>query len=379
MKNDINEKQKELNQKLAQVLKKYGIKNVRMTSVGNSIGSGYSMVRTIKPLLLRNVTLSDILKSNDITLSTHHFARAQNNSDEHILEWYEENIKESEIHKMNRSDYSKEETSMPVHGLTKEMIDDFYPLEMEENLGLKDIVTKDEEELANIVVYNGATGSFLDGLTRHGTFGQQMLHGIKRDINSIDATLKLIQTNNRNKKSNTQVYLCGAPNFLGIGISNVINNKLKTLSKKYANVVYVEPVKSKLLYKGIDDEGNETNKKAVDIHYDEKEYIKFNNNIINKINENYGITKAIINLDRFFYDLNKEIELENKKLVSDSDNKKEMIAQAVDKELELITDKEEKSKFLKTLKKYMTSRFPYDFVYLGKPEINDTIENRRKI
>ena len=90
-------KQKKLNFKLSEYLKKCGIKKLILTSLGNSIASGYSMIRKTKPLLLRNKTIKQYMKRNNIELDIHHFARAQNNSDGHILEWLETNIKESEI------------------------------------------------------------------------------------------------------------------------------------------------------------------------------------------------------------------------------------------------------------------------------------------
>ena len=375
--NELESKQKELNEQLASVLSKYGIKNVRMTSIGNSIASGYSMVRSIKPLLLRNTTLSEVLSAKGIELDTHHFARAQNNSDEHVLEWVESNIKESEIHKMNRSDYSGEKTSMPAH-IGKEEIEEYYPTEMEQDLGLKDAITQNDENMANIVVYNGATGSFLDGLTRHGSLKQQFLHGIKRDIDNIESVLTVIQINNRLGKSNTQVYLCGAPDFLGIKLSSAINRRLKKLAQKYSNVVYVEPVKAKMRYKQLDENGNETDKKGIDIHYDETEYTAFNNNIINAINKNYQTSRSLIELDREFYAFNKRLELEQKELVDDYDKIGPIISEMIKREASKIEDPEDRSVFLKRLKTYVKERFPYDFVYLGKKQMLSPIDEERK-
>lgn len=374
---ELEEKQKALNERLASVLSKFGIKNVRITSLGNSIGSGYSMVRSIKPLLLRNTTLSKILSAKGIELDTHHFARAQNNSDKHVLEWLETNIKESEIHKMNRSDYSGEKTSMPAH-IHEEAIDEFYPTEMEQDMGLKDAITESDENMANIVVYNGGTGSFLDGLTRHGSLKQQLLHGVKRDIKNIEASLKIIQANNRSGKSNTQVYLCGAPNFLGMGLSNPINRRLKKLASEFPNVVYVEPVKAKMRYKQLDENGNEIDKKGIDIHYDEEEYTAFNNNIIQAINENFQTSKSLIELDREFYTFNKRLELEQKELVDDYDKIGPVVSGMIKKEAGKIEDPKDRKVFLKRLKKYIKDRFPYDFVYLGKKQMISPIDEERK-
>lgn len=103
----IIDKQKELNMEVASMLKNSdsSITNLRLISLGNSIASGYSMVRTIKPLLLRNDSIESIMKEYDIELERYHFARAQNNNDEHIFEWLASNVTENEMHEMNRRDY----------------------------------------------------------------------------------------------------------------------------------------------------------------------------------------------------------------------------------------------------------------------------------
>ena len=225
----ILERQKELNQKLAIFMKESGIKKVNLTSLGNSIASGYSMVRVTKPLLLRNETIQDTLNANDVDLEIHHFARAQNNNDEHIYEWLESNIKESEMHKLNRNDYSDGRTSMHTNGMTEEKLAEYYPIDMQIDKGLNDLIKESSADLANIVVYNGCTGSFLDGATRKGSLHQQLFYGVNRDTVGLESVLKKIQTENRLNKSNTQVYLCGAPNFLGLGITELINRKLKKI------------------------------------------------------------------------------------------------------------------------------------------------------
>lgn len=220
-------KQKILNTRLAKFLKENKIKNLRMISMGNSIASEYSVVRVTIPLLLRNESLFNIMQKNGINVDLHHFARAQNNCDEHIFEWIENNIKESIIHKMNRSDYESDIVGMGTHGLSKQNIEEYYPTEIENDNGLQKVIIESNDNLANVIIYNGATGSLIDGLTRHGTIFQQFLHGVKRDITSIESILKVIQTYNREKNSNTQVYLCGVPNFLGLNLSELINAKLK--------------------------------------------------------------------------------------------------------------------------------------------------------
>lgn len=384
---EILKLQQYLNNKLAQLFKENGIKNFRLTSFGNSIASGYSFVRTTKPLLKRNETLEKTMEESQINLDVHHFARAQNNNDEHLFEWLVTNIKESEIHKLNRNDYSGGPTSMTTHGLTKEELEKYYPLMMEHDIRLQDAIFESGEDMANIVVYNGCTGSFLDNATRQGKIHEILTYGINRDTRALEATLKVIQSNNRIKNSNTQVYICGAPNLLGLKITEIINMKLKKIAKKYANVVYVEPVKSKLLYKNVD--ANEKMdlsdiqsifKKYLllpDVHYDEEEYIKLNNNIIESISENYLVTQAMIEIDRSFYTLSSNLELENQELIKDCDYIQQVITNLIITSASRLKDEEQRQNFFNKAKNYLISRTPYDFHFLGKRNIQEVLNEQQ--
>ena len=376
-----------LNYRLSKFLKENGIKRLRLTSIGNSIASGYSMVRKTKPLLLRNKSIKKYMKKNGIDVDIHHFARAQNNSDEHIFEWLESNIKESEIHVLNRNDYSMGETSIPTPGITDEKIDKYYPTKMKKDYRFKDTILESGKDLANIVVYNGCTGSFLDGITRSGSLFQQMFYGVNRDISSIDSILKIIQHNNRKNGSNTQVYLCGAPNFLGLNASELINYKLRKLAKRYSNVVYVKPVSTKFVYQPLDRcrDGElskiqsflKVHSGIVDIHYDEEEYLRFNNNIIKTIKDNYEITQSMINIDRKFYDLSTDIELVNHELI-DSKEKEKMLSNLISSECDKIEGLNVRKQFLTKLKQYFIERLPYDFYYLGKEKILEKLNIKSK-
>lgn len=69
-------------------------------------------------------------------------------------------------------------------------------------------------------------------MTRCGKFKERFTYEFHRDFVSLEATLRYIQISNREKNTNTQVYLCGAPNYLGIGITNLfINNQLRDISR----------------------------------------------------------------------------------------------------------------------------------------------------
>ena len=100
---------------------------------------------------------------------------------------------------------------------------------------VKGVLNNDDS--ANIVIYNGGTGAVLDNLTRNGNVSCS--NSIKKDISYIESTLGLIQNNNRNNNSNTQVYMCGAPRIYNTRISDLlINNKIKPVLKRYSNTTY---------------------------------------------------------------------------------------------------------------------------------------------
>lgn len=382
---------KELAKDLVKTLKQSNVKinNLRLISLGNSIASGYSMVRTIKPLLLRNKSLEEELNKENIILERHHFARAQNNNDEHVFGWLISNIKESEIHQMNRSDYSGSASSMATKGLTKEQIDEYYPLNMKEDFGLADLIKEKKLDIANIVIYNGCTGSFLDAATRNGNLTQQLMAGVNRDTTSFEAVLKYIQEQNRQYNSNTQVYVCGAPNFLGLRISELINRKIKKISENYANVSYVEPVKSKFFYKPLQleeiTEETELTKlqqffkeheRQVDIHYDEEEYIEFNNNIMKAIKENYLINNSLINIDRDVYELNRTLEIKKPDLIVNDEVVQSVVYDIFNEEVSKMPSSSLANQLTQRAGKYLTTRSPYDYFYVGKKTINKTFQKK---
>ncbi|MBQ2639881.1 MAG: hypothetical protein IJF92_03870 [Bacilli bacterium] len=369
---EINDYQLNLNKILGDMFKRNGIKNLNLVSVGNSIASGYSIQRTIEPLLLRNETIEGVMNSYGVNLERHAFARAQNNNEEHVFEWLTSNIKESEINKMVRHDYGSNLTSMPVSYLDSRLMNKYYPIKIKDDKGLLDIINNDDKETANILVYNGCTGSFLDNVTRGGKLSEMFTYGIKRDIKGLEATLKYIQNNNRTEDTNTQVYLCGAPDYLGLKITNIINNKLKKVAKQYANVTYVRPIKSKFFYHNIKDD-----KLGVDIHYDEEEYNRFNNNILSSIISNYKINKSMINVDRSLYTISKNIEVGKNNLIGNDEEIQSIVNDIVAFET-INLNPEDKKKFLKNVTYYLNEREPYDFFYIGKKNIKEVIKEEKE-
>ncbi len=372
-KKSIISEREQLNKKnirLSEILKRNGIKNLKLTSLGNSIASGYSAYRDLKPLLYRNESLKETMRVHDVDVDVYHFARAQNNSDDKIFNWVNSNITLSEIYEMNKVDYSNNgNSSMVTTGFLEDYIEKYYSKDADVNI--QDVIFESSKREANIVIYNGLTGSFLDNVTRNGK--HKLTYGIKKDQMGLEATLKFIQERNRKMNTNTQVYLCGAPNFLGTHISEFMNIPLRKIAKKYSNTVFVEPVKSKFIYDSLDNSG-----KKVDIHYDEVEYLELLNHIFEQINANYEFIKAKIDLDRALCKASSLIELEHPSYRKNN----EAIKQAINKIMETccgdILKSANKKEYLKNIKHYLLEVFPYDYYFLGKENIVNEINYQKR-
>lgn len=352
----------ENNHRLAKILKGQNVSKVNMICCGNSISSGYSMSSFTKPLLFRNENIKEILKANSIDLNRYHFARAEDNNDEHVYSWLINDTKLSDICKLNRFDIKP----MKVTGVDETNIDQLYPLN--DNTTIKGLLSDDKA--SNIIVYNGATGSFLDNVTRGGK--HILTYGIKRDCVSIEAFLKYIQEYNRCNNKTIQVYLCGAPSILKA--SDVfINLKLDALAANYANVTYVENIPKKLIYK------KETGGITLDVYYNETEYLVFNNKIIETINENYLINEILIQIDNQLHFLNNSFQsgtIEREYLSEIADR---IITSTIKKYKEALKQSNvDLEDVLLMLKDYLLERVQYDFYYVGKSSIQESINQFTK-
>ena len=349
------------NIKLALTLKENGVKKLNLSSWGNSIASSYSMAFETKPLLERNTTLEEILKDHGITLQKSHFARFENNNDENVFEWLITSKTQRDINQDARVD----DTWMAKQGrkLTEEELEKYYPETEEQAFTMQDILREKGSGISNIIIYNGATGSFLDNNTRGGKLSHRLMHGVKRDCTSIEAVLKYIQILNRNYQTNTQVYLCGSPNLGKLPISSMtIDPKLRKMAKNYANVVYVPYPEHRFLYH------TEDGKTALDIHYDETDYHNFQTHLIHSINENYAKTKNLIELDRSLLQESRNIEASRTRRSEEWSY--DFVGGLIKEHCQdLERQGQNPVSFLKRAKSYLQNRSPYDFYYIGQKNV----------
>lgn len=344
------------NEKFVEMLKKNGITEVNLTSLGNSIATGYSMNSIIKPLLKRNERLENSLKSNNIKINFYSFARAQDNNDEHILDWILNNIKQSEINRRVHVDFGGGPNTMDRSCITDEEVETFYPLKPENDIGLNDLIMKKNKEEANIVVYNGATGSFLDNFTRKGK--HLNFYGFYRDFKSMEAVLKTIYL----KNSNTQVYVCGIPTFTRLNLTFFFNKTIKKICSNYPNCTYVASSPQNFIY---DKNGN----LSIDIHYNKNEYLRLNNNIMQSILDNYERNKCLIDFDNATKKISNICQYDEPNMKNDEEYMLRMLKELISK-YRGIMDK----KMLKIIRNYYKEKYPYDYFYTPKRKVEKILD-----
>ena len=352
-----------MNKKLADKFMELGITHFRLTSLGNSLALGLSLVRGNQLLLYRNLSLSDVMDEASIALERYHFACIRGNSEVDIYSFLVNNVKESSILEMNFKDYMN-------------IFDCFslYQLDNRENMppysssyfdkGIRDLVLESAEGLANVIVYQGCTNSLTKAFFDKKKMVTTFLFEKRDDFNRLSSILDYFQMMNRINGSTTQIYLCGVPDVLGLHFSEIINASLKSLSKRYANVCYVSPVCSKLFY--LD---RVSNRIKMDVHYDEEEYLKLNYHIIVSIYENYAFRQKLILLDRELYRLNNLILVCKKR----NDFSLNMLYS-----LSEIFKKYSCFHHFENLEveKYLMGRFTTDFYCLGRENIRSMIKKK---
>lgn len=335
------------------LLESLNIKELNLTSLGNSISSGFAMEGDIKPLLERNETLKDVAKLFNIKVNTYNMARAQANNDNRVYGWILNNVTLQEMYDMNISDYFGASKMGCITG-TANMED--YILKTE-NKGIRDILLENHPNLANIVIYHGATGSFLDNITRN---GKHLVAGIPKDLANMRSILDYVQNQNREKNTNTQVYLGGAPNAYGLHITDVISLPIKNLSTKYACTSFLKPVYETAFRK-------HDGKFMYDIHYSKEEYDKLNSVIMDTITSNYIYKYALIQIDRELFKLSRKIEFEDANLKNDLSFMNLEIDRILEQQLKyLIRNNGDLKYFGKLLTKYFNEIYCYDFYYINK-------------
>jgi len=325
-------------EKFIEVMKNCGVKNINISSVCNSIGTGYSLNDKIIPLFHR--VDDSIFGKSGLNVQYYSWARGQDNNDEHLFEWFIYDTTQSEINEMVLFDFtSNSPKAMGHHYITLEEASKYYPTDIQNDIGLQSMMAKKDDDSANIVVYNGDTASFLDNLTRGGVHIN--LDGFDRDLDSMESFIRAVYI----LYPHTQIYVCGIPKLLKMKLPDkLVNKKIRDLCLKYPNCVYVDSVLQNGMYLN-------NGKFYFDIHYNQEEYLRLLTNIFSAIGNNYNPVNALIEADSI---LLSEGFLNTTKSSQEIENKFDELITTIFKEYQLSDDQ------LKRMKDCFLKRYSYD-------------------
>lgn len=351
------EKLEEVNEELIKYLRDYPKDSLSLIALGNSISNGFSMSEPGRLLLDRNLGLIAYGKNNGIDVNTYHLTRSENNNSLAVADWIIQNCCEKDTHNWNKADYNRAiKNDNPL--LTEEEINNFFRGGSDKKI--QDMLFDNNKKNANIVILNLGTGSFLDIVTRHGSLSIPGIHdSLNRDIYGINAILELIQNNNRNNNSNTQIYLCGAPRIVNTALTDIfMNSKIKKIGSMFANVTYVPSFPRQAFYK------TPSGSIIPDPHYNKAEYYHFLAEIENKIIDNYLIRDLMIDLDRTLFHMSHEND------INGTNYSKDDIKDVIDEIAKKYESKTgDYNYFISFIKTYINNRYPFDF-YRGSSDNN---------
>ena len=112
---NAQEKLYDYNTLFIDLMKNRGINKVNLTSIGNSIATGFSLNDSLVPLLKRN---EDLINRASFDLKLRAYARAQDNCDSKTFHYLNSNITQTEINAYVKNDYLSETVGM-FQGLFK--------------------------------------------------------------------------------------------------------------------------------------------------------------------------------------------------------------------------------------------------------------------
>lgn len=263
---EFREEDKNLVESLINLFYSLNMFHVPLASVGNSIASGYSKCDDMLPLLAR----SSIYEKTDM-FDLYNFARVRRNEERKIIQWYKSNISHGEINKLLIDDILAKVGKYA--SFSNQNLKVYEKMRDRTDMGFMDFVKLDN----NIIIYNGLTGSFTDRI-RKGNFQDRLklFSGFIDDFENLKSLLYQFYLDN----PGMQVYICGIPDFLGIGISNKFDRYIINAIKDVPNARYI-PGSSRNVFSKL------SGQKEFDIHYSVPEYLNLLNRVYKEILKSY--------------------------------------------------------------------------------------------
>lgn len=303
-------KEKELCDKIIQLFSDCKIDAVNMGSVGNSIASGYSKCDEIIPFFAR----SHIFEHED-KVSFYTYARVRRNEEINILNWYSCNLIHKDINMLLMSDILAKKEKYAVFSDEHKNLYEY--MTNKTNIGFSDYIHLSN----NIMVYSGLSGTFTDIIRKgNGADRIKLLNCFRNDFECLK--MFLIRAWLDNPK--LQIYVCGLPDMMGIGLTNKFDKYIKKAVQIVPNAIYVKGATRNYFSKL---EGQ----KEIDYHYSKPEYLQLICNVWESILNNY----IMLNYKNdILYDLmkySKQVEFEDSTSKGDPMLMRQLIMKCVGK------------------------------------------------
>lgn len=328
-----------------------GVFNI--ASVGNSIASGYSKCDEMLPLLTRTR-----LGTSSEKIKVYTYARVRKNEDYNILKWITENISHTQINEMLIQDILEKKGKYANFG--PKQLKAYREMQAQSNIGLKDFIKLNN----NIIIYNGLTGTFTD-IVRKGNAKDRM--SLLKCFQMDYEYLKMVLTQIYLENPRVQVYLCGIPDILELGLSNLFDKYLIEVAKKFPNVIYLPGVSRNLLAKF-------ANQKETDIHYSCPEYLMLLNNILNCLIKNYGNLALKNEILSGLKELNQNISSVDVRVKAGPEEIKRVLSSAIEKYGKYAI---EEQKILSSVQRYYNDHYLTDFYCTDRASVNIELKQKR--
>lgn len=194
--------------------------------MGNSIASGYSKCDEMIPFFAR----SHILSHED-KISFYTYARVRRNEEINVLNWYGSNLTHRDINMLLMSDILAKKGRYA--GFNKKHKDLYEHMANQTNIGFRDYIHLSN----NIMIYSGLSGTFTDIMRKgDGVDRKKLLSCFHNGFEY----LKMFLTQAWLDNPKPQIYVCGLPDVMGIGLTNKFDNYMKKAVRVVPNAVYVK-------------------------------------------------------------------------------------------------------------------------------------------
>lgn len=248
----LEEEEGRLCEQLLQMFKECDIKHLNIGCIGNSIASGYSKGDEMLPFFARTK-----LCQFSHNINFYSFARIRRNEEANILKWYNQNISHKDINWLLIDDLRIKQDKYVGYGAIQRQ-------RYEELMNHTDIGFKEYIQLKdNIAIYHGLTGTFTNAF-RKGNFKERIhiWRAFRRDFEYLKMFLTQIYMDN----PKIQVYICGLPDILGIGLTSLFDSYIKRATQMVPNAIYLKGVSKNIFMLS-------ENQKELDYHYNKPEYL----------------------------------------------------------------------------------------------------------